>query len=38
MLNYTEPPVYKRDTRVIHFILIGICLLVVAFGALVYFC
>jgi len=37
MLKYKEPPAYKTDTHVIHFILIGTCFVIIFFAALVYF-
>jgi hypothetical protein len=37
MLKYTEQPAYKKDKRIIHFILMGICFVVIVLGVLVYF-
>ncbi len=36
MLKFTEPPPYKKDKPVIHFILMGICFVVIILGVLVY--
>ena len=37
MLKYTESDPYKYDKYVIHFVLIGICLILITIGALIYF-
>ena len=37
MLKYTKPQPYKKDKRIIHFVLMGICFVVIILGVLVYF-
>jgi len=37
MLRYFESEEYRRDKHVIHFVLIGICVVIITIGALVYF-
>ena len=36
MLEYHESEKYKRDKHIIHFVLIGICLVIIFVGVLVY--
>ncbi len=37
MLIYKESPLYKKDKRMIHFVLMGICFVVIILGVLIYF-
>ena len=37
MLIYKESTLYKKDKRMIHFVLMGICFVVIILGVLIYF-
>ncbi|MCW3122300.1 MAG: hypothetical protein JWQ38_1792 [Flavipsychrobacter sp.] len=37
MLDYTEPETYKRAPGIIHFVLIGLCAVIIFLGVLIYF-
>ena len=37
MLKYFESEKYKRDKHVIHFVLIGVCVVIIIAGLLIYF-
>ena len=37
MLKYIDSEKYRRDPHIVHYILIGICVVVIAIGILVYF-
>jgi hypothetical protein len=37
MLRYKASDPYKTDTHIIHFILMGVCLVIILAGALIYF-
>jgi flagellar basal body-associated protein FliL len=37
MMQYSESEPYKKNKRLIHFILMGICAVVIIMGAVIYF-
>ena len=37
MLKYIDSEKYRRDPHIVHFILIGICVVVIVVGAFVFF-
>lgn len=37
MLKYIDSEKYRRNPHIVHFILIGVCAVVIAIGILVYF-